>query len=658
MTESFLATASVGQKKNRVSKQSNNTAPKAMGGSKKQALTPVERLQELSLVKKVSEEMGPHLNGLQDATLSEFVVSLAETALKSILKQSNSADGTYNELNAAQSLRSALSENGAASLPLSLCSQLVQLVAEQSPRIQRLRAKLDKRQKKMQKTQEDSKSHVLSSMETSLRKDELGQSFPGLAKSNLSHSVPLEDIFEHSNATKRPEQAMSSMPGESPRSPKGETNKKETSRRRGVSNLPAWMTKNDSSREPEPPNKRLRTDNLELHQIYRGTVKKILDFGMTIELRVGDKEEEGIVYNSHLSQARVNNAGEAGFRRGQSVWVKVLSLSHGKIVLSSKDADQESGRDLMPHRCLASSQSMPTDKSARSAEKGVGSEQRTSSTAVVHPGLDLKALKKREDEAVVASMLNSQMASGHYGPAQTKQDISVNSRTVRGAQGLSEKELWEAQLLIRSGVLPVDQYPTFDSEGGMGMLAIEETEEETEVELAEAEPAFLRGQTGRSGRHLEPVKIVKNPDGSLQRAALQQATNAKERRELRRAQQEQSIDTIPKDMNKPWEDPLPEAGERHFAQELRSINMSSVEDGGIPEWKSKVQNKSLSFGIISNKSIKEQREGLPVYRLKNELMKAISQNQVLTVIGETGSGKTTQGIYRMNFSVDALIVMH
>ena len=59
--------------------------------------------------------------------------------------------------------------------------------------------------------------------------------------------------------------------------------------------------------------------------------------------------------------------------------------------------------------------------------------------------------------------------------------------------------------------------------------------------------------------------------------------------------------------------------------------MSSAEDGGVPEWKSKVQNKSLSFGIISNKSIKEQRESLPVYRLKSELIKAIAENQVLTV---------------------------
>jgi len=42
------------------------------------------------------------------------------------------------------------------------------------------------------------------------------------------------------------------------------------------------------------------------------------------------------------------------------------------------------------------------------------------------------------------------------------------------------------------------------------------------------------------------------------------------------------------------------------------------------------------------KPIKEQREGLPIFKLRNELLQAIHDNQVLIVIGETGSGKTTQ----------------
>ena len=60
-----------------------------------------------------------------------------------------------------------------------------------------------------------------------------------------------------------------------------------------------------------------------------------------------------MVYNAHLSKQRVENAAQAGFRRDQTVWVKVISMKNNKIVLSCKDVDQATGRDLMPHRSLA-----------------------------------------------------------------------------------------------------------------------------------------------------------------------------------------------------------------------------------------------------------------------------------------------------------------
>ncbi|CAM9912006.1 unnamed protein product, partial [Phaeothamnion confervicola] len=160
-----------------------------------------------------------------------------------------------------------------------------------------------------------------------------------------------------------------------------------------------------------------------------------------------------------------------------------------------------------------------------------------------------------------------------------------------------------------------------------------------QVELNEDEPAFLRGQT-RASRELSPVRIVANPDGSMQRAALQQAQMAKDRRELRSAQANQLIDNMPKDLNRPWEDPMPDAGERLFTQELQSLNVSGTFE--LPEWKTKAEGKGLSYGLVSNKTIKEQRENLPIYRLKKELCEAIAKHRVLVVIGETGSGKTTQ----------------
>lgn len=41
-------------------------------------------------------------------------------------------------------------------------------------------------------------------------------------------------------------------------------------------------------------------------------------------------------------------------------------------------------------------------------------------------------------------------------------------------------------------------------------------------------------------------------------------------------------------------------------------------------------------------SLIEQRQSLPIYKLREDLIKAVTDNQILIVIGETGSGKTTQ----------------
>ena len=46
--------------------------------------------------------------------------------------------------------------------------------------------------------------------------------------------------------------------------------------------------------------------------------------------------------------------------------------------------------------------------------------------------------------------------------------------------------------------------------------------------------------------------------------------------------------------------------------------------------------------VAKNKTMSEQRRFLPVYGCRDELLQVIRENQVVVVVGETGSGKTTQ----------------
>jgi ATP-dependent RNA helicase DHX8/PRP22 len=62
----------------------------------------------------------------------------------------------------------------------------------------------------------------------------------------------------------------------------------------------------------------------------------------------------------------------------------------------------------------------------------------------------------------------------------------------------------------------------------------------------------------------------------------------------------------------------------------------------MPEWKKQSVGKAPQFGFAQKGSILEQRQSLPIFKLREELIKAVNENQILVVIGETGSGKTTQ----------------
>ena len=57
---------------------------------------------------------------------------------------------------------------------------------------------------------------------------------------------------------------------------------------------------------------------------------------------------------------------------------------------------------------------------------------------------------------------------------------------------------------------------------------------------------------------------------------------------------------------------------------------------------SKKNKEELDPILKAKKSLKETRKSLPIYAYRDELLKAIKENQVIIIEGETGSGKTTQ----------------
>lgn len=331
-------------------------------------------------------------------------------------------------------------------------------------------------------------------------------------------------------------------------------------------------------------------DDPEPGKIYDGKVANIVNFGCFVQLFGLRKKWEGLVHISQLrSEGRVSDVNEV-VARGDTVKVKVVSITGQKVSLSMKEVDQLTGGDLNP----LSHRPQDDDMSARNPDRPIAP----------------------------ISMLSLP------GNADDDDDV-VRKRVTR----ISSPERWEIKQMISSGVIDRSEMPDFDEESGL-LPKDEEDEEDIEIEIVEEEPPFLQGH-GRALHDLEPVRIVKNPDGSLAQAAMMQSALQKERREQKMLQREQEMDSKPTNFGKDWMDPLPETEDKNEAS--RGFGNMAPQD--VPEWKKHIiGGKKTSYGRKTDMTIVEQRQSLPIYKLKDDLIKAVTDNQILIVIGETGSG--------------------
>ncbi|EIM92633.1 P-loop containing nucleoside triphosphate hydrolase protein [Stereum hirsutum FP-91666 SS1] len=331
-----------------------------------------------------------------------------------------------------------------------------------------------------------------------------------------------------------------------------------------------------------------------LYKVYDGKVSGMKDFGAFVTLEGVAGRAEGMVHVTNIQAgARINSPSDL-LSRGQPVKVKVMSVAGNRIGLSMKDVDQATGRDLTPHLRIKSE--------AELIEEEREAARRASSGANAVP-------------------------------------LNIKDEPVRSAKRLTSPERWEIKQLISSGIIDASEYPDLDEDFANPMVRAE-VEEELDVEIREDEPAFLRGQTKRT-LDLSPVKIVKAPDGSLNRAALAGASLAKERRELRQQEANELADSEARDFNAPWLDPMSKESDKVFAQDLRGTlrdEKASQNQG----WRDKTFNKATTFGEITSLSIQDQRKSLPIYKLRDALLQAVNDHPVLIVVGDTGSGKTTQ----------------
>lgn len=81
-------------------------------------------------------------------------------------------------------------------------------------------------------------------------------------------------------------------------------------------------------------------------KIYKGTITKIMDFGAFVRF-LG--QTEGLVHISEVKNERIASVSDF-YKEGDTIWVKCLGTDNrGKIKLSAKRVNQETGEDLENH---------------------------------------------------------------------------------------------------------------------------------------------------------------------------------------------------------------------------------------------------------------------------------------------------------------------
>ncbi|KAK4109114.1 hypothetical protein N656DRAFT_357539 [Canariomyces notabilis] len=346
-----------------------------------------------------------------------------------------------------------------------------------------------------------------------------------------------------------------------------------------------------------PPAQEL-DDTPQLYKVYDGHVTGVKDFGAFVNLHGVRGKIDGLVHVSAFGQ-RVDHPSDV-VSKGQEVKVKVIKIEGNRIGLSMKDVDQETGMDLAPQLRIGSGANMEALGSGR---KGAG-----------------------------------ELNNGNDGSFQ------ASAAARKQKKRLTSPERWEIRQMIAAGIAKASDYPDLEEEYNATLRgeAQMELEEDIDIEIRDEEPPFLAGQTKQS-LELSPIRVVKAPDGSLNRAAMAGANLAKERKEIRQQEAESQQENVKVDLSSQWQDPMANPETRQFASDLRKrAQASQGAPDAVPEWKKAVAPKDQSLGKRTNMTIKEQRESLPVYAFREQLIQAVKENQILIVVGETGSGKTTQ----------------
>lgn len=227
--------------------------------------------------------------------------------------------------------------------------------------------------------------------------------------------------------------------------------------------------------------------------------------------------------------------------------------------------------------------------------------------------------------------------------------------SARAQQRMRDVDAWETNRMLTSGVAQRGDYHDDDVDG-------DDDEVRVHLMVHDLKPPFLDGRRVFT-KQQDPVPAVRDPQSDMAVFSRKGSALVRERRQLRERQKHAqeatnaagttlgSImglkDDADTDSAAPSANPNPNANTSANADASTGATAAVAVAEGKSSNKFAEHIKAHKVGegasdFSRSRTLKEQREFLPAFAVREDLLRVIRDNQVIIVIGETGSGKTTQ----------------
>ncbi|XP_050235507.1 pre-mRNA-splicing factor ATP-dependent RNA helicase DEAH7 isoform X2 [Mercurialis annua] len=206
------------------------------------------------------------------------------------------------------------------------------------------------------------------------------------------------------------------------------------------------------------------------------------------------------------------------------------------------------------------------------------------------------------------------------------------AQSKRLSQLTADNAQWEDRQLLRSGAVRGTEVQTeFDDEEERRVILL----------VHDTKPPFLDGRVVFT-KQAEPIMPIKDPTSDMAIISRKGSTLVREIHE------KQSMN---KSRQRFWELAGSKLGDilgvEKTAEQIDADTATVGEEGEVDfreeaKFSQHLKKEEAVSDFAKSKTLAEQRQYLPIYSVRDDLLQVIRENQVVVVVGETGSGKTTQ----------------